>query len=154
LTPPIVAAFNPAGDNSLREWKRRAGEPLGALPSVVSTENPEAELRRVRKENRELQLRCEILKNGVHLQRSVVELYGTIQQIEPDYPLRTTTVRPPHGEEMVIVVACPSRFCARLWRRSTSAGNISREATGNSVTRGNAYTRPSRKRTARRDAAR
>ena len=51
--------------NSLREWKRRAGAPLGALPSAVSTESPEAELRRLRKENRELQLRCEILKKTV-----------------------------------------------------------------------------------------
>lgn len=51
--------------NSLREWRRRAGAPLGALPSVVSTESPEAELRRLRKENRELQARCEILKKTV-----------------------------------------------------------------------------------------
>lgn len=51
--------------NSLREWRRRAGAPLGALPSVVSTETPEAELRRLRKENRELQARCEILKKTV-----------------------------------------------------------------------------------------
>jgi transposase len=51
--------------NSLREWKRRAGAPLGALPSVVSMESPQAELRRLRKENRELQMRCEILKKTV-----------------------------------------------------------------------------------------
>jgi transposase len=51
--------------NSLREWRRRAGTPLGAVPPVAATESPEAELRRLRKENRELQMRCEILKKTV-----------------------------------------------------------------------------------------
>jgi transposase len=51
--------------NSLGEWRRRAGTPLGAVPPVVATESPEAELRRLRKENRELQMRCEILKKTV-----------------------------------------------------------------------------------------
>jgi hypothetical protein len=32
------------------------------VPPVASTDSPEAELRRLRKENRELQTRCEILK--------------------------------------------------------------------------------------------
>ncbi|MEO0054523.1 MAG: hypothetical protein RLZZ50_470 [Verrucomicrobiota bacterium] len=60
-----TAAHFGVSANSLREWKRRAGAPLGALPPVASTESPEAELRRLRKENRELQARCEILKKTV-----------------------------------------------------------------------------------------
>jgi transposase len=60
-----TAAHFGVSANSLREWKRRAGAPLGALPLVASTETPEAELRRLRKENRELQARCEILKKTV-----------------------------------------------------------------------------------------
>jgi transposase len=60
-----TAAHFGVSANSLRTWRRRAGAPLGALPAVVSTETPEAELRRLRKENRELQARCEILKKTV-----------------------------------------------------------------------------------------
>src|SRR5690606_25179650 len=46
-------------------WIRREGDLRGLLPSVVSTESPEAVLGRLRKENRELQARCEILKKTV-----------------------------------------------------------------------------------------
>ena len=60
-----AAAHFGVSANSLREWRRRAGASLGTLPSVASTESPEAELRRLRKENRELQARCEILKKTV-----------------------------------------------------------------------------------------
>lgn len=49
--------------NSLRTWQRRA--PLGAPAPGVASESPEAELRRLRRENRELQMRCEILKKTV-----------------------------------------------------------------------------------------
>ena len=48
--------------NSLRTWQLRAQAPLGAPEPGVASESPEAELRRLRRENRELQLRCEILK--------------------------------------------------------------------------------------------
>jgi transposase len=51
--------------NSLRAWRRRAAGPLGARPPGVAAENPQAELVRLRRENRELQLRCEILKKTV-----------------------------------------------------------------------------------------
>lgn len=50
---------------SLRDWERRTDAPLGARPAAVPRESPEAELQRLRKENRELQLRCEILKKTV-----------------------------------------------------------------------------------------
>lgn len=62
------------------EWRRRTGAPPAVPPSAVSTESPEAELRRLRKENRELQARCEILKNGGHFQQPIVERYGTVQR--------------------------------------------------------------------------
>jgi transposase len=51
--------------NSLREWRRRAASPLGGLPAVAATETPDQELTRLRRENRELQMRCEILKKTV-----------------------------------------------------------------------------------------
>jgi putative transposase len=54
---------------------------------VETTESPEAELRKLRKENRELQARCEILKNGEHLQQPVVERYGAIRQMKTDHPI-------------------------------------------------------------------
>jgi len=41
------------------------GSAAWGAPSVASAESPEAELRRLRKENRELQARCEILKKTV-----------------------------------------------------------------------------------------
>lgn len=50
---------------------------------VETTESPEAELR---KENRERQARCEILKNGGHFQQPVVELYWAIRQMKTDHP--------------------------------------------------------------------
>jgi transposase len=51
--------------NSLRAWQRRAQVPLGAPEPGAASESPEAEVRRLRRENRELQLRCEILKKTV-----------------------------------------------------------------------------------------
>ena len=50
---------------SLRTWQRPAQAPLGAPEPGVASESPEAELRRLRRENRELQMRCEILKKTV-----------------------------------------------------------------------------------------
>jgi hypothetical protein len=47
----------------------------------------EAELRRLRKENRELQARCEILKNGGQLQQPVVERYEAIRHMKTGYPI-------------------------------------------------------------------
>jgi transposase-like protein len=46
--------------NSLRMWQRWTQAALGAPEPGVASENPEAELRRLRRENRELQMRCEI----------------------------------------------------------------------------------------------
>ena len=51
--------------NSLREWRRRAGSQLGGSQPVRASETPEQELTRLRRENRELQMRCEILKKTV-----------------------------------------------------------------------------------------
>lgn len=51
--------------NSLRDWRRRAEAPLGAPQPGVASESPEAELRRLRRENRDLLMRCEILKKTV-----------------------------------------------------------------------------------------
>jgi transposase len=48
---------------TLRDWRRRLGSPPGATPAAGET--PEQELRRLRRENRELQMRCEILKKTV-----------------------------------------------------------------------------------------
>ncbi len=53
--------------NSLRMWQRRAQAPLGAPVPGVASESSEAELRRLRRENRELQMRCEILKKTVSI---------------------------------------------------------------------------------------
>lgn len=50
---------------SLRTWQRRTQAPLGVPESGVAIESPEVELRRLRRENRELQMRCEILKKTV-----------------------------------------------------------------------------------------
>ncbi len=60
-----VAAHFGVTTNTLREWQRRAQAPLGAPEPGVASESPEAELRRLRRENRELQMRCEILKKTV-----------------------------------------------------------------------------------------
>ena len=54
---------------------------------MEATESPEAELRRLRKEDRELQARCEILKKGGRLQRPVVERYEAIRQMKMDRPI-------------------------------------------------------------------
>ena len=50
---------------TLRAWQRRAQTPLGASAPVAATESPEQELRRLRRENRALLMRCEILKKTV-----------------------------------------------------------------------------------------
>lgn len=50
---------------TLRAWERRARTPLGAAGAAVPTETPEQELKRLRRENRALQMRCEILKKTV-----------------------------------------------------------------------------------------
>lgn len=60
-----VATHFGATPTSLREWQRRAQAPLGAPEPGAASESPEAELRRLRRENRELQMRCEILKKTV-----------------------------------------------------------------------------------------
>lgn len=60
-----VASHFGVTTNSLRDWRRRAQAPLGAPEPGVSSESPEAELRRLRRENRELQMRCDILKKTV-----------------------------------------------------------------------------------------
>ena len=60
-----VAAHFGVTANSLRDRQRRAQAPLGAPEPAVASESPEAELRRLRRENRELQMRCEILKKTV-----------------------------------------------------------------------------------------
>jgi transposase-like protein len=49
---------------SLREWRRRSGAAPGP-PQSVPAEPAEQELARLRRENRELRLRCEILKKTV-----------------------------------------------------------------------------------------
>jgi len=51
--------------NSMREWRRRTESPLGGSPSVDARETTEQELTRLRRENREWQMRCEILKKTV-----------------------------------------------------------------------------------------
>jgi transposase-like protein len=48
--------------NSLRTWQCRAKAPLGAPEPGAASETPEAELHRLRRENRVLQMRCEIRK--------------------------------------------------------------------------------------------
>jgi len=60
-----VAAHFGLSVSSVRTWLRRADAPLGARPNAAASESPEAELQRLRKENRDLQLRCEILKKTV-----------------------------------------------------------------------------------------
>lgn len=60
-----TAAHFGVSANSLRDWRRRAEAPLGAPQPAVASESPEAELRRLRRENRDLQLRGEILKKTV-----------------------------------------------------------------------------------------
>lgn len=64
-SPKEVAEHFGVTTNSLRTWQRRAQAPLGAPEPGVASESPEAELRRLRRENRELQMRCEILKKTV-----------------------------------------------------------------------------------------
>lgn len=51
--------------NSIRDWRKRAKAPLGAPQPAGASETPEAELKRLRRENHELQMRCEILKKTV-----------------------------------------------------------------------------------------
>jgi transposase len=51
--------------NTLRYWQRRAEAPLGAPQPGVAREDPQAELRRLRRENQRLQQQCEILKKTV-----------------------------------------------------------------------------------------
>lgn len=60
-----IAAHFGVSENSLREWRRRAQAPLGAPKPGEAVESAEAELQRLRRENRELQMRCEILKKTV-----------------------------------------------------------------------------------------
>ena len=60
-----VAAHFGVTTTTLRQWRRRAQAPLGAPEPGVASESPEVELRRLRRENRELQMRCEILKKTV-----------------------------------------------------------------------------------------
>lgn len=60
-----VASHFGVSANSLREWRRRAQAQLGAPEPAAATEDAQAELRRLRRENRELQMRCEILKKTV-----------------------------------------------------------------------------------------
>ena len=55
----------PAPNFSASEAAKDTARKARSLPSVVATESPEAELRRLRQENRELQMRCEILKKTV-----------------------------------------------------------------------------------------
>jgi transposase-like protein len=62
-----VAAHFGLNRNSLRVWKWRAQAPLGAPEPAISGESLEAEVRRLRFENRDLQMRCEILKKTVHI---------------------------------------------------------------------------------------
>jgi transposase len=63
--PKQVADHFGISTNTLRTWQRRAQAPLGAPEPGVASESPEAELHRLRRENRELQMRCEILKKTV-----------------------------------------------------------------------------------------
>ena len=51
--------------NSLGEWRRRTETPLGTSPSVGAREETEYELTRLRRENRDGQLRWEIIKRAV-----------------------------------------------------------------------------------------
>lgn len=80
-SPKEVADHFGITTNSLRTWQRQAPDP------GVANESPEAELRRLRRENRELQMSCEILKNGGHLQRPVRERFALIQAMKNDYPV-------------------------------------------------------------------
>jgi len=63
--PKEIAEHFGISTNSLRTWQRQARAALGTPAPGVATESPEAELRRLRRENRELQMRCEILKKTV-----------------------------------------------------------------------------------------
>lgn len=51
--------------NTLRYWLRREEAPLGAPEPDAAKEDPQAELRRLRRENQRLQQQCEILKKTV-----------------------------------------------------------------------------------------
>lgn len=51
--------------NTLRYWQSRAEAPLGGPEPGAANESPSAELQRLRRENRRLQLQCEILKKTV-----------------------------------------------------------------------------------------
>jgi transposase len=51
--------------NTLRYWQSRAKARLGAPQPGAASESPEAELRRLRRENHRLEMQCEILKKTV-----------------------------------------------------------------------------------------
>jgi transposase len=51
--------------NTLRYWQDRAKARLGAPQPGPASESPEAELRRLRRENHRLEMQCEILKKTV-----------------------------------------------------------------------------------------
>jgi transposase len=51
--------------NTVCQWRRRAESPLGGSPLVDAKETVEQELTRLRRENHELQMRCDILKKTV-----------------------------------------------------------------------------------------
>lgn len=53
--------------NSILAWRRRFGAPLGGAPNGNAIESPEQELIRLRRENTQLQMRCEILKKTVSI---------------------------------------------------------------------------------------
>jgi len=60
----IAARFG-VTSRSIRNWQRRAQVPLGAPQPAAASEDPRAELRRLRRENERLRMTCEILKKTV-----------------------------------------------------------------------------------------
>jgi transposase len=64
-TLKATAAHFGVSANSMREWRHRAVSPLGGSPPGGANETTEQELTRLRRENREWQMRCEILKKTV-----------------------------------------------------------------------------------------
>ena len=52
------------------------------VSAFASTGEPGGRVAQLRKENRELQARCEILKNGRHLQQPVVGRYGASRKMK------------------------------------------------------------------------
>jgi transposase-like protein len=65
-TRQTAAHFGVSG-NSILAWRRRLGAPLGGLSNGNAIESPEQELVRLRRENSQLQMRCEILKKTVSI---------------------------------------------------------------------------------------